>query len=43
MARSENSRLVELLEICEVMIERDFAPAAEGEQVVERIKGPFAE
>ena len=43
MVGSEDPRLVELLEICKVVIERDFAPCGLREQVVERVKELFAE
>lgn len=43
MTGSEDPRLVELLEICKVVIERDFAPCGLREQAIERIKELFAE
>ncbi|RLG02529.1 MAG: hypothetical protein DRN61_06320 [Thaumarchaeota archaeon] len=43
MAGSEDPRLVELLEICKVVIERDFAPCGLREEVIERVKELFAE
>jgi len=43
MAGSEGPRLAELLEICKVVIERDFAVCGLREQVIERVKELFAE
>ena len=43
MAGSEDPRLVELLEICKVVIERDFAPYSLREEIIERVKELFAE
>lgn len=43
MTGSEDPRLVELMKICEVVIERDFAPCGLRDQVTERIKELFAE
>ena len=43
MIGSEDPRLAELLEICKVVIERDFAPCGLREQAIERIKELFAE